>query len=122
MPRKCPHCNGSLISRPISKLPLWEGDPFKSKFKWEALKWRNLNLKNLIIGDWINFMVIVSILFVAWAYLHDSAAYREIYNNPCNFVKNNIDACLTYQEQVEQQVMLPNLSIILIPLEEEVEK
>ena len=118
MPRKCPHCNGSLIAKPISKLPLWEGYPFKSRFNWEALKWKNLNLKNLIVGDWMNLMIILSILFVAWAYTHDSEAYREIYSNPCDYVKENIDACNSFDEENKLYQLLPNLTIISLPLED----
>ncbi len=98
MPRRCPHCNGSLISKPISKLPLWEGDPFKSKFNKEALIWKNLNIKNLIIGDWMNLMIILSILFVAWAYQQDTATCREIYEHPCDFVKENNKACIGFNK------------------------
>ena len=117
MPRKCPHCNGNLISKPISKLPLWEGNPFKSKFNWEALKWKNLNLMNLIIGDRISFMVIVSILFVAWAYAHDSAAYREIYSNPCDYVEKNIDACMIFKERDNITLYInPDLIITEVPI------
>ena len=116
MPRKCPHCNGSLIGKPISKLPLWGGDPFKSRFNWEALRWRNLNIKNLIIGDWLTFMVIVSILFVAWAYAHDSETYREIYSNPCDYVMKNIDACLEFNNTnevlwIDQDLIIRELNL-----------
>ena len=113
MPRKCPHCNGSLIAKPISKLPLWEGDPFKSRFNWGALKWKNLNLMNLIVGDKLNFMIIMSILFVAWAYTHDSATYREIYNDPCDYVMKNIDACLEFEKQTNLSLWINKDSIIM---------
>ncbi len=130
MPRKCPHCYKEIIGKPISKLPLYIetgeyeflGTSFHRKFNWEALRWRNINLKNLIIGDWINFIVIFSILLVAWSYTHDSAAYREIYNNPCDYVRKNIDACISFEEQNTPVYINQDLSIILIPLEEEVEK
>ena len=111
MPRKCPHCNESLISKPISKLPLWEGAPLKSKFNWEALKWRNLNIKNLIIGDVMSLMIIWTVLFVAWAYSHDSAAYREIYNDPCNYVMKNIDTCIEFNKTNTSLYINPNLLI-----------
>ncbi len=111
MPRRCPHCKGDLISKPISKLPLWEGEPFKSKFNLEALKWKNLNIKNLIIGDWINLMIILSILFVAWAYTHDNETYREIYSNPCNYVMKNIDACIEFENRNASLYIGPNLLI-----------
>ena len=118
MPRKCPHCKADIISKPISKLPLYiETEPYnflgkiyRRKFNWEALKWKNINLMNLIIGDWINFMIIISILFVAWAYTHDSAAYREIYSNPCDYVKKNIDACMVFEQNEILQIN-PDLTI-----------
>ena len=93
MPRNCPHCKEKIIEKPISKLHIWEGEPFKSKFNWAAFRWGNLNLKNLLIGDWMNLLIIVTILFVAWSYTHDSAVYREIYSNPCSYVIQNIGAC-----------------------------
>lgn len=118
MPRKCPHCKADLIIKPISKLPLWEGESFKSKFNWEALKWKNLNIKNLIMGDWINLMIIWTVLFVAWAYLHDTEVCREIYENPCDYVLNNTDTCSKLKEQDKTTYIYPGLLIQEINLSE----
>ena len=120
MPRRCPHCNGGLISKPISKLPLWEGNPFKSKFNWEALKWKNLNLKNLIIGDLLNFMLTIFLLLALWSYGHDSEAYREIYSNPCDYVMKNIDVCIEFEKNdkilwIDQDLIIREANLTEIP-------
>ena len=67
-------------------------------------------------------LILITLIFVALSYTHDSAAYREIYNNPCDYVRKNIDACISFEEQNTPVYINQDLSIILIPLEEEVEK
>ncbi len=122
MSRKCPHCNTTIVNKPISKLPLYKevepynfmGKDYTTKFNWEALKWSNLNLMNLIFGDWINLAIILSVLFMAVAYGHDSEVYREIYSNPCDYVKQNSRACFLFEEQNKSNLMImPDLSISL---------
>ena len=125
MPRRCPHCKLEIIGRPISKLPLYRetepyeflGKTYHSKFNWEALRWQNLRLKNLIIGNPLNLAIILSVLFMAWAYTHDSAAYREVYSNPCDYVKKNIDACLEFEKNETLRIN-PDLTISNINLSE----
>ena len=56
-------------------------------------------------------MIIVSVLFLAWAYTHDTAAYREIYNNPCDYVMKNIDACIGFNKTNTSLYINPNLLI-----------
>ena len=123
MPRKCPHCKADIIPKPISKLPLYiETEPYNflgkiynRKFNWEALKWKNINLMNLIVGDWINLIIILSVLFVAWAYLNDTEICREVYINPCDYVMKNIDACLYFETQKNISLQInPDLAILKI--------
>lgn len=91
---KCPHCGGRIVAKPISRLYLWEGKPFRSRFVWAALRPKNIRWGNLLFGDWVNFFVIVSVLFAAWSYSHDSEVYREFYADPCAFVLENYQVCL----------------------------
>lgn len=96
--RKCPHCEGDIIQRPISRQPIYLKEEGRTRINWQAFRWKNLKLKNLIIGDPLNLLIIFSVLFVAWAYAHDTETCRDIYEAPCGFVNSNYEFC-TIDEQ-----------------------
>lgn len=107
MPMKCQNCGVRVIPRPISKLPLWEGDPLKSRFNWEALKPRNILWKNFIIGDPMILLIYISLILVAVSYMHDTQACREVMDNPCDFVETNMLYC-TQQKPISDTLVNSN--------------
>ena len=107
MPRKCKGCGTKIIEYPI-----WQGQEFGEPFAFNKIRWRNL-----LIGDWTKLLILITLIFVAISYGHDSAAYREIYSNPCEYVKTNIDACLQFEKQGTLYGLNPNLTITEINIE-----
>ena len=89
MPRKCRSCGTRIIEYPI-----WKGQEYKEPFAFNKIIWRNL-----LIGDWTKLLILITLIFVALSYGHDSKAYREIYSNPCNYVMKNIDACMEFENR-----------------------
>ncbi len=83
MPKKCRNCGTKIIAYPI-----WKGQEFGEPFAFNKINWRNL-----LIGDWTKLLVIVSLIFVAIAYGHDTKVCRDIYENPCDFITENQHAC-----------------------------
>lgn len=41
--------------------------------------------KNLYFKDWRDTFLFFFVLFMAFAYWHDTSAMREVYANPCNY-------------------------------------
>ena len=103
MPRRCrnPGCRWKII-----EFPIWKGQEHGESFAFNKILWRNL-----LIGDWTKLMILITLIFVAWSYGHDSAVYREIYTNPCDYIKNNIDACLELEKQDKPMYITPDLRI-----------
>ena len=41
--------------------------------------------KNFLFSDWRDALLFVFVLFMAWAYLHDTAACRDVAADPCSY-------------------------------------
>ena len=89
MPKKCRNCGTRIIEYPI-----WKGQEYGEPFAFNKIKWRNL-----LIGDWTKLLILITLIFVAISYMHDTAAYREIYSDPCGYVMKNIDTCIEFKER-----------------------
>ncbi|KKM18816.1 hypothetical protein LCGC14_1661920 [marine sediment metagenome] len=83
MSSKCNSCGAKVIEYPI-----WKGQEFGEPFAFNKIKW-----KNLIIGDWIKLLILLSLVFAVWAYAHDTGECRVLLEKPCDFVMTNIRAC-----------------------------
>lgn len=81
--KKCKKCGASYIEYPI-----WKGQESGEPFALNKINWYNL-----LIGDWTKVLIFITLLFVAWAYMHDTQVVRDIYSNPCDFVNKNRQAC-----------------------------
>ncbi len=101
MPRKCRSCGTRIIEYPI-----WKDQEYKEPFAFNKIIWRNL-----LIGDWTKLLILITLIFVALSYGHDSKAYREIYSNPCNYVMKNIDACIGFNKTNTLLYIGPDLFI-----------
>lgn len=123
MSRICrnPDCRWKIIEYPIYEgqeqgIPFLEGntpgEKWKSLFSLQTWK-KRWNWRNLIIGDWQKMLILLTIIFVALSYTHDSAAYREIYNDPCDYVEKNIDACLDFKNQENLTLWINPDSLII---------
>lgn len=108
MPKKCknPDCGWKIIEYPIYEgqeqgIPFLEGNTPKEKWKsiFSLGTWRKRwKWKNLFIGDWTKMLILITLIFVALAYTHDTEAYRKIYSDPCGYVMKNIDACEEFEK------------------------
>lgn len=54
----------SIKDRLLPKRPLW---------------------KNFLFSDWRDALLFVFVLFMAWAYLHDTAECRQVASDPCRY-------------------------------------
>ena len=90
---KCNSCGASKIPTPISKISFWEGDSFKSKFRWEAFKRQNIIFKNLFKVDFFSISYLAIIIFLIWSYNYDIDEYRDISENPCGFCAGAATFC-----------------------------
>jgi len=89
MPKKCRRCNLKQIEYPI-----WEGQEEGEKFSFGKIKWMNM-----IIGDWTKTLLMLMLLLALFAYVADNKAITELYENPCEFVNKNYQACNSIDEQ-----------------------
>ena len=75
---KCPRCN-----RP--QYPIFDDN---KKIIW----------KNVFHVDWIMMIIVLSILFMSWAYNHDTAACRKMMSDPCSYISNeNCEKQMVYR-------------------------
>ena len=81
--QKCNNCGVRIIKNPI-----WKGQEFGEPFSKEKIIW-----KNIFNIDWLTLAFMVIILFAIWSYNHDIQEYKHIYEEPCEFVKVNQEAC-----------------------------
>ena len=104
--RRCKSCNAKIIAYPVYKgqefnIPLLKGETpgekFRSLFTRETMS--KINWYNLLIGDWIKLFILGSLIFVAWAYGHDTQVCRDIYGNPCQFIEQNRLVCTDIIEE-----------------------
>ncbi len=114
---KCKGCGAKIISAPISKISFWEGDPFKSRFQWEAFRWENLILKNMFKIDLFSVSFLIIILYMAWAYNADLDQYIDISENPCGFCAGAATQCSYNKDRNFSKVSSPFLITDIIPLE-----
>lgn len=70
MSYKCPFCG--KVPRPV-----WDKE--NKKVIW----------KNVFYIDWMMMVIIMCLLFSAWAYKHDTEKCREMMKDPYNFIKEN---------------------------------
>lgn len=84
MPDKCPHCNLKIV-----KYPLWEGEPFKSKFI----------PKNLFKMDLMSALFLLSILVMSYGYFHDVKQCEGVIEDPCGFCEES-NCCKVLEEEV----------------------
>ncbi len=125
MPRTCnnPDCEWKIIEYPIYEgqeqgISFLEGNTPQEKWKslFTLRTWKKRwNWRNIIIGDWTKMLILITLIFVALSYTHDSEAYREIYKDPCNYVMKNIDACLEFEKN-ESIWIGPDLEVMKINL------
>lgn len=109
MPKKCRTCGYRIIEYPLYKgqeegVPFLKGDTPEDKWKslFSKETWnRQWIWKNVFIGDWSKALILISLLFLAWAYSHDTAVVKKIYANPCGFVMKNYQACYAARQQQE---------------------
>ena len=99
---KCNNCGANQIKAPISKIPFWEGDPLKSNFRWDAFKPENIIWKNIFKMDLLALAFIGIVLFMTWSYSHDIGEYKQIYEEPCEFVKANSEVC--FQKELQEEI------------------
>jgi len=106
--KKCRNCGARIIEYPI-----WKGQEFGEPFAFNKINWRNL-----IIGDWTKLVIMITLLLVAWSYMHDTQVVRDIYENPCDFVNKNKFACVEMPEAEgsTKLVIGENLPIRWVPI------
>jgi regulatory protein YycI of two-component signal transduction system YycFG len=46
---------------------------------------RRYIFKEPAFRTWWDFVFILIVLFLSWAYWHDTQAYKEVYENPCQY-------------------------------------
>ena len=109
---KCKACGAEIIQAPISKIPFWEGDAFKSRFRWEAFKKENMIYKNLFKVDMFAISYLVIILFLVWSYNFQIEEFRDISENPCGFCANAATAC-SYNKDFGIRGNVPDLNIVI---------
>ena len=113
---KCKSCGAEIIQAPISKIPFWEGDAFKSRFRWEAFKKENMIWKNMFKVDLSTISFLLIILYIAWAYNADLDQYRDISENPCGFCSGAAVSCSYNKDNywiTGDVPILNNLSIVI---------
>lgn len=114
--KRCRNCNSRIIEYPIYKgqeqeislLPQTDNLGIKLKALFSGSTMRRINWYNLLIGDWTKFIVIVGILFVAWAYSHDIESCKVFLEDKCEYVKQNQFICA----EIERLGERPNIPII----------
>jgi len=66
---KCPHCG-----KPIVRFPIKANN---GRIQWE----------NLFRTDLVSILFLFSILLIAYGYSHDVAEYKELAENPCDYIE-----------------------------------
>ena len=148
MPNKrCKNCNSKIIEYPVYKglefdIPLLKGETpgeqFKSLFtfdipllkgetpgeKFKSLFTREtaskINWYNLLIGDWTKLLILVSLIFVAIAYMHDTEVCRDIYERPCQFIEKNKKVCTDIIERYTPGI-IPNYSRVNFDIDKNID-
>ena len=110
---KCKACGAEIIQAPISKISFWEGDAFKSRFRWEAFKKENIIWKNLFNVDWFAISYLAIIMFLVWSYNFQIEEFRDISENPCGFCANAATACSYNEDNFGITGDFPNLNIVI---------
>ncbi len=112
--KRCKNCNTRIIEYPIYKgqeqdIPLLKGDSVGEKIRslFSKETKQRINWYNLIIGDWTKLLILVALIFVAWAYTHDIRECRELLEDPCGFIDTNKAACEVRKNIEKNPFMIP---------------
>ena len=102
--QKCNNCGTRIIKNPI-----WKGQEFNEPFSMNKIIWKNMFKIELLP---LVFTVIV--IFMAWSYVNDIQEYKQIFEEPCEFVKVNQEAC--YQIELQKLNPVLNKGVIIDPI------
>ena len=106
MPEKCKNCGASYI-----KSPIWKGQELDEPFSFDKIIW-----KNMFKMDFLTLAFIGIVVFMTWSYSHDIDPYKQIYEEPCEFVKANSEVCFQKELQEETSDILFPVGIITDPI------
>lgn len=104
--QKCNNCGARYIKNPI-----WKGQEHDVPFSYDKIIW-----KNIFKVDWFTVMFLGVIIFLAWSYTNDIEEYKQVYEDPCGFVKLNQEACYQIEQQKLNQLITIPGQIIIDPI------